>query len=81
MGRTRKTMVGSVIRGLRKQLGLSLRQLAAKAEVHPGYLTRVERGLAEPGVGVVARLASALGVTVDELLRLAEELEAGPREE
>jgi transcriptional regulator with XRE-family HTH domain len=74
-------MIGHAVRRMRERAGLSMRQLAASAGMHPGYLTRVERGLVEPGVGAVARLASALGVTVDELLRLAEELEAGPREE
>lgn len=43
--------------------------LAAKAGISRPYLARLETGRQDPRVSVVLRIARALGVTVNDLLR------------
>ncbi len=49
------------------ELGLSQTALAEKAGVHVRQIRRYERGEQQPVLGVAARLADALQVTLDEL--------------
>jgi transcriptional regulator with XRE-family HTH domain len=56
------------IRMLRKSRGLSLQQLADKADMSAGYLSEVERGRSEVSGVKLARVAEHLGVTTDYLL-------------
>jgi transcriptional regulator with XRE-family HTH domain len=56
------------IRSLRRARGLSLQQLAQMAEMSPGYLSEVERGLSEVSGVKLARVAEQLAVTTDYLL-------------
>ncbi len=51
---------GPLIRRLRFEAGMSIRDLAEKASVDHGYLSRVERGLAVPTERWIAALATAL---------------------
>lgn len=52
---------GHTIRAMRKAQGVSLRQLARLAEVQPGYLSQVERGLREPSARWLKSVIDALG--------------------
>lgn len=52
---------GTAIRVLRQAQGLSLRELARLAEVEPGYLSMVERGLREPSPRWLKSVTDALG--------------------
>ena len=52
---------GNAIRAMRKAQGLSLRQLAALAEVEYGYLASVERGEREPSDRWLKSVTNALG--------------------
>jgi transcriptional regulator with XRE-family HTH domain len=56
------------IRALRKGRGFSLQQLAELADMSPGYLSEVERGLSEVSGVKLARVAEHLGVSTDYLL-------------
>ena len=62
--------LGENIRALRTQRGLTLRALAAKADMSPAYLSEIEndKHAAGPTAPVLERLADALGVSVDTLL-------------
>ncbi len=44
--------------------------LAEKADITPEYLARVEHEKYSPSLVVIARLALALGITVDKLIPL-----------
>jgi transcriptional regulator with XRE-family HTH domain len=58
------------LRAVRIANGLGLREVARKAGVDAGYLSRIERGLAKPSVQVLTRLASVLGLRdLEKLLR------------
>ena len=50
----------------------SLRQVAAKVDIEPSYLSKIERGIEPPpGEGTITDLAAALGEDPDVLLALA----------
>jgi len=67
--------VGRAIRTLRIQRGLTQRQLAAKADVEVTWLSRLERGHANPSLDTLRRLAQALGVRLSKLIAQSEKLE------
>jgi transcriptional regulator with XRE-family HTH domain len=56
------------IRALRKARDLSIQKLAALADMSPGYLSEVERGMSEVSGVKLARMAEHLGVSTDYLL-------------
>ena len=61
---------------LRKQLGLSLQDLAERAGLTKSYLSKVERGLSTPSVAVAMQLATALHVEVGQLFASDEDEKA-----
>lgn len=63
-----RQVVGENLRGERERQGLSQEELAFRAELHRTYVSGVERGVRNPTVKIVARLAEALGVEPSALL-------------
>lgn len=59
---------GEAVRRLRGEKGLSQEALAFAAEIDRGYLGRVERGDSVVALLVIAKIARALGVTVEQLM-------------
>jgi DNA-binding transcriptional MerR regulator/quercetin dioxygenase-like cupin family protein len=55
---------GSRIRALRRQRGLSLKQLAAQTGVSASYVSLLERAQRAPSVAVLQKLAAALGANL-----------------
>ena len=66
---------GEYVRAQRKLAKLSLRELAARAEISNAYLSQVERGLHAPSVRVLRSLADAFGVSAETILEQAGLLE------
>jgi transcriptional regulator with XRE-family HTH domain len=60
--------VGNVIRRLRRQRGLSLRQVADSAQLSASFLGAVERGESDISVGRLALVADVLGHDLASLL-------------
>ena len=60
--------LGRNIRALREKRNLTQEALAEKASLDPTYISGIERGLRNPGIKNVARLAAALGVTTTKLV-------------
>ena len=60
--------VGSKLQEIRKAQQLSLDELSKRAGVSKSMLSEVERNQANPTVGVLWRLASALGLSLTDLL-------------
>jgi len=56
----------------RKAIGISQEELADRAQVHTSYVSQLERGLKSPTLGVIMRLARALGQPASELMRAVE---------
>ena len=66
-------MLGARVRVLREARGLSLRELARRAEVQVSDISRLERGLTgQPRLSLGMALARALGLTLSQLLGEAE---------
>ena len=63
------------LRECRRKLGLSQQELAFRAHVNVGYLGKLERGEAAPGLDMVGRLAGALSVPP---MKLVGDAEAAP---
>jgi transcriptional regulator with XRE-family HTH domain len=57
-----------VLRGHRERQRLSLRALADESGLSASFLSQVERGLTDPSVGSLRRIARGLGVRISELL-------------
>jgi transcriptional regulator with XRE-family HTH domain len=56
--------VGALVRRLRIEARLSLASLAASAELSPGLLSQIERGMGNPSFTTLIKLAHALDVPV-----------------
>lgn len=65
---------GDHLRSLRKKAGLSQEEAADRAGIHVTYLSGVERGLRNPSIRNVRRLALALGIPTKELFSFGEPL-------
>lgn len=62
---------GVRLRELRRQQGLTQRELASRVHLDFTYLSKIENGADVPGEAAVHRLADALKTDRDELLALA----------
>ena len=58
---------GRNVRRRREARELTQEKLAEKAGLDPTYISGIERGLRNPGIKNVARLAKALGLTTSAL--------------
>ena len=62
-------IIGAAIRQYRRQVGMSQEKLAEKADLHPVYVGKVERGEQWISLHALLRVATALRVTARDLLR------------
>jgi transcriptional regulator with XRE-family HTH domain len=72
---TVQVLVARNLRRVRVRRGLSQESLAVDAGVDRTYVSRLERGLENPTIGLLDRLATALSVEVSEFF-----VEAAPGE-
>lgn len=70
---TIEKQMGMRIRFLRKQRRLSIEDLALEAEINKNYLSDLERGTRNPSLKVLARIATALKISMSELVKGIEE--------
>lgn len=62
--------LGDKIQKLRKEKGMSQDDLARKADIPYTTLTKIEIGvIKKPSVFAVAKIADALGISLDELIK------------
>ena len=64
---------GSAVRSLRQEKGWSQEDLGFEAEMDRTYVSGIERGVRNPTLTTMWRLAKALGVNPSELLVATEE--------
>lgn len=55
-------MIGEKIRDIRKEKELTIKELADKVNITPGYISQIERDLIDPSLSVLRRISLALGV-------------------
>ncbi|MDN6883831.1 helix-turn-helix transcriptional regulator [Variovorax sp. CAN2819] len=59
--------LGLAIRATRQARGLSQEELAHRSHVDRSYMSSIERGTQNPGIMVVIRIASGIGISLEEL--------------
>src|SRR6188508_12927 len=64
-----RRLLGDVLRDLRLQRGMTLREVSADARVSLGYISEIERGQKEASSELLASLCSALEAPLSEVLR------------
>lgn len=64
-----KHQLSQNIKVKRLQLGISQEKLAFLAGIDRTYMSEIERELANPTIEVVLKIATALGIPSDELLK------------
>jgi len=65
-----RLMVGSQVRLHRKAQGLSQEKLAELSDVHPTYISNIERGKVSASAFSFYRISQALGIKLDILFGL-----------
>jgi len=65
--------VGKEIRARRKLKKLTQAGLAMRAEVHPNTISLIERGKTLAGIDALIDIADALGVSLSQLIKAAED--------
>jgi transcriptional regulator with XRE-family HTH domain len=63
-----RKLIGNSIRVYRKKAGITQEELAEKADLHPVYVSEVERGQETVSVHALVRIAKALGVRMRDLV-------------
>lgn len=64
-----RRLLGDVLRDLRMQRGMTLREVSAEARVSLGYISEIERGQKEASSELLASLCGALDVPLSDVLR------------
>lgn len=57
--------VGQIIHDARKQEKMTQTELAQKIGINKSYISKIENGTIEPGVGLFLRILDALGLRFD----------------
>jgi transcriptional regulator with XRE-family HTH domain len=72
--------LGRAIRLRREELGLEQREVALDASIEPSWLSHIESGRQNPSWATIDRIARALGWSLWQLAKLADELETEDRQ-
>jgi CheY-like chemotaxis protein len=62
-----KALLGAAIKAERSALGISQEELAYRADLHRTYVSDVERGVRNPSIASIQKLAGALQISVSAL--------------
>ncbi len=65
--------IGQQVRVFRKQLHMTVAEVASQASLSPGMLSKIENGLTSPSLATLKALSGALNVPVTALFRKYEE--------
>ena len=69
---TLQSTLGRNVRRLRRELNLSQEELAFQAEIDRTYVSQIERGVINPSLLVLWKIANVLAVDVETLLMKAD---------
>jgi transcriptional regulator with XRE-family HTH domain len=59
---------GNRVREIRLEHGLTQEQLAERAQLHPTFISNVERGYRVPTIATLFKLATGLAVPAEQLV-------------
>lgn len=68
-------LFGEAVRACRDNLGISQEELAARCQLHRTYVAGVERGIRNPSLKSIAKIAKGLGVSVSALFEYMESMQ------
>jgi transcriptional regulator with XRE-family HTH domain len=71
-------VLGTVLREVREQAGVTQQALAAKAGMDRAYISEIERGKASPSVDRLFRICQALGVRASTVVARVERRQKRP---
>jgi transcriptional regulator with XRE-family HTH domain len=57
--------MGQLIHDVRKEEKVTQSELAKRLGVNKSYISRIEKGMIEPGVGTFYRIINALGMKIE----------------
>ncbi|MGQ0597116.1 helix-turn-helix domain-containing protein [Aquabacterium sp.] len=77
--KTAERLFGEEVKKVRALRGLTQEELARDADIHPTYVSQLERGLKSPSLNVILSLANALDTTAVELVGHVERHIKSPR--
>ena len=63
-------MLGERIRRLRKEMGMSVTELARRVKTSQSYISEIEKGEKTPSLNLLVRIASELSTGIDYLTGL-----------
>lgn len=61
------SIIGAAIKMYRQKSGMSQDALSEYADITVGYLSKIEKGQCHPSLDVLASIADALGITMNDL--------------
>jgi transcriptional regulator with XRE-family HTH domain len=73
-------IIGDRIRNFRIEKGFSQEYLGELSELHRTYIGEIERGEANATIESLEKVASALGITIQQLFRYSEASDGGTRD-
>lgn len=74
MSKKVKKAFGKALREVRKRRGLSQLDVSTASDLDRAYLSELERGLKNPSLETIFRLADAMGVPATELIKKTAEI-------
>ena len=57
--------MGQILQDARKSEKITQKELAQRVGVNKSYISKIEKGIIEPGIAMFYRIASALGRTIE----------------
>jgi transcriptional regulator with XRE-family HTH domain len=73
-------VIGGKLRAERERQGITVREMARRADVSPSLVSQIERGLVTPSVGTLWSMTAELGLAMDGLFTETEHGGAGPEQ-
>lgn len=67
--KTMRRSIGRIISEARRSKGISQEELAHRAEIDRTYISQIERGIGNPSLFIVFRVAQSLDLTLAKLFQ------------
>jgi len=69
MRKEESVKLGQNLKKIRTKKGISQGDIARTLDVSRGYISNIENGKTNPTLATISRLAKAVGVSIDELMK------------
>lgn len=69
MNREESIKLGQNLKKIRTKKAISQGDIARSLDVSRGYISNIENGKTNPTLATISRLAKAVGVSIDELMK------------